>query len=103
MINPSALVRGASREVSCVIATVTEDEREGFVLWEFSICGRLEFSLARLSGDDVVFFLKGECFCFEGSACLNDFDSEKLRLCGSGNLWELKLCDSVNYRLCVTC
>ena len=84
MINPSALVRGASREVSCVIATVTEDEREGFVLWEFSICGRLEFSLARLSGDDVVFFLKGECFCFEGSACSNDFDSEKLRLCGSG-------------------
>ena len=84
MINPSALVRGASREVSCVIATVTGDEREGFVLWEFSICGRLEFSLARLSGDEVAFFLKGECFCFEGSACLNDFNGEKLRLSGSG-------------------
>ena len=84
MINPSALVRGASREASCVIATVTEDEREGFVLWDFSICGRLEFSLACLSGDEVVVFLKGECFCFEGSACLNNFDSEKLRLCGSG-------------------
>ena len=86
MINPSALVRGASREVSCVIATVTEDEREGFVLWEFSICGRLEFSLARLPGDEVVFVLKGECFCVEGSACSNDFNSEELRLCGSGNL-----------------
>ena len=84
MINPSALVRGASRNVSCDIATVTEDKREGLVLWESSICGRLEFSVARLSGDEVAFFLKGECFCFEGSACLNDFDSEKLRLCGSG-------------------
>ena len=84
MINPSALVWGASREVSCVIVTVTEDEREGFILWEFSICGRLEFSLTRLPGDEVAFFLKGECFCFEGSASLNNFDNEKLRLCGYG-------------------
>ena len=30
MINPRALVRGASRNVSCDIATVIEDERRWF-------------------------------------------------------------------------
>ena len=38
----------------------------------------------------MAFFLRRECFRFGRSACLNDFDSEKLRLC-----------DSVICRLCV--
>ena len=39
LIDPSTIVRGASRVVSCDIATVTEGEHSGgFVLWEISIC-----------------------------------------------------------------
>ena len=64
VVNPSALVRCANRNVSCDIATVIEDERRRFRylgvlhLW---LTGVFTCALARRQGSS---FLRSECFRF---------------------------------------